>query len=99
MVDAWLHCERLTPDGQQETYTAVLRDLQSGTIFTIPNCQTPLLIWNGIVLSWTPSGYESVPSIRDYSEVVVRTPQSTVNALRAGYIPVVHSSGSSLPPS
>jgi hypothetical protein len=90
MVDAWLHRERLTKDGQQETYTAVLRDLPPGTIFTIPNCQTALLIWNGTVLSWTPGGYESVPSIRDYSEVVVRTPRSTVNTLRAGYIPVVH---------
>jgi hypothetical protein len=90
-VDAWLHHERLTKDGQQETYTAVLRDLPSGTFFTIPNCQTPLLIWNGTVLCWTPSGYESVPTIRDYSEVVVRTPRSTVNSLRAGYIPVVHS--------
>lgn len=89
-VDAWLHRERLTKDGQQETYIAVLRDLPSGTIFTIPNCQTPLLSWNGTVLSWTPSGYEVTPSIRDYSEVVVRTPRSRVNALRAGYIPVFH---------
>ncbi|HJN12269.1 MAG: hypothetical protein QGG09_06720 [Pirellulaceae bacterium] len=90
-VDAWLHRDRLTKDGQQETYTAVLRELPSGTFFTIPNCQTPLLLWHGTALSWTPSGYETVPSIRDYSEVIVRTPRSTVNALRAGYIPVVHS--------
>ncbi len=91
-IDAWLHRERLTPDGQQETYTDVLRELPSGTFFSIPNCQTPLLLWNGTALSWTASGYESVPSIRDYSEVVVRTPRSTINALRAGYIPVVHPS-------
>ena len=97
-IDTWLHSERLTPDSQQETYIAVLRDLPSGTFLTIPNCQAPMLLWNGTVLSWTPSGYESVPTIRDYLEVVVRTPQSTVNALRAGYIPVVHPSASTPPP-
>lgn len=98
-IDAWLHRERLTLDRQQQTYMAVLRDLPSGTFFTIPNCQAPLLLWKGTALSWTPSGYEPVPTIRDYSEVVVRTPRSTVNALSAGYIPVVHLTASSPPPS
>jgi len=98
-VDAWLHRERLTSDGQQGTFTAVLRDLPSGAFFTIPNCQTPLLLWKGTVLSWTPGGYEFIPTVRDYSKVVVRSPRSTVNALSAGYIPVVDATASTPPPS
>ncbi len=91
-VDAQLHRERLTADGQQQTYRATLRELPSGTFFTIDECQGPLLRWKKSIFLWTQSGYESVSAINNDSNVLVHTPQSTVNALLAGFIPVVHSS-------
>ena len=94
-IDDRLHGERLTSEGEQETYMGVLRDLPSGTFFSIPGYQAPLLLWKGTALSWTPGGYETVPLVNGRSKVNVRTPRSTVNALRAGYIPVVHTSAES----
>lgn len=89
-IDAWLHEDRLTSSGHQRTHDVVLGDLPPGTFVTLPDHGRPLLYWQGRLFAWTPGGYKPGPPTDANLEVVVRTPKSTVNALRAGYVPVVH---------
>lgn len=88
-IDACLHGDRLTSSGQQPTYDAVLGELPPGTIVTLPDQLAPLLFWRGCLFTWTTKGYERGPKVDDALDVIVRTPRSTVNALRAGYVPAI----------
>jgi hypothetical protein len=97
-IDARLHADRTTQSEEQRTFLGRLGDLPDGTFITLPDDQTPLLLWEAKLLAWTPARYIQGPHVDDDCEVLVRTPRSTVNALRAGYIPTIHSSWSQQTP-
>lgn len=92
-LDDRLHAERLTLDDSQRTFPANLADLPDG-VFVVREGQgeTAYLVWGGHLLAWSPGGYRGRESRRGGEKVRVLTPRSTVEALRAGYVPEVHTS-------
>jgi hypothetical protein len=92
-LDDSLHAERLNPDGSQRTFAANVDDLPDGVLVTRRQPAVgAYLLWKGRLLAWSPGGYrERLP--RPWGErVVVLTPRSTVEVVRAGYVPAVHAS-------
>jgi hypothetical protein len=91
-IDARLHADRMDPEGRKRTYRTRLRELPDG-VLVITNGAAPsvCLLWHGLLHAWTPSGYKRHTRIRTAEEVQVLTPRSTVQAIRAGYVPEVHS--------
>lgn len=84
-IDDILHRERIDPDGNKVTFTALLNDLPDGTFIRLRN--QPFLVADGLLYHWTPSGYEEQTQPDNAEEVTVLTPRSTVNAFRAGSRP------------
>ncbi|MGH7333907.1 MAG: hypothetical protein ACREKS_14435 [Candidatus Rokuibacteriota bacterium] len=95
VLDRVLHRDRLTPDGTQRTFVADLDELPDGVFVTQPDLPTPHLVWRGMLWPWSLTGY-TPPVLRpDHGPATVLTPHSTVNALGAGYSPMVHESAPS----
>jgi hypothetical protein len=90
-MDDRLHSDRLTSDKKRRTFVAQLNELPDGTFVTTKAApEQALLVWNRL-LAWSPGGYgEQRP--RSTEEVIVLTPAATVEAMRRGYVPVVHDS-------
>ena len=94
-MDEVLHAERLTQaryikDRKKRTFTAVLNRLPDGTFVLWQ--ERPYLVWEDVLLPWTPTGYEAPIGRPKSGEGVVLTPPSTVAALAHGYRPVLHAS-------
>jgi hypothetical protein len=66
------------------TYEALLQDLPDGTFIEIED--KAWLVAGGHVHAWTPFGYEKGKVLPGGLRVKVLTPQSVVNAFRAGYV-------------
>jgi hypothetical protein len=92
-IDHCLHAERLTPDRSKRTFPANLDELPDGVFVAIaPRGEQPYMVRGKRLLAWSPGGYrESLPRPR-HETVKLLTPPSTVAAIRAGYIPDIHSS-------
>lgn len=92
-LDSQLHAERLNPDGSQRRCEANLDDLPDGVFVTRrESVERAYLLWKGRLLVWSPGAYfDRLPRPKG-EQVVVLTPQSTVEAIRAGYAPEVHRS-------
>jgi hypothetical protein len=90
-LDDQLHAERLNADGSQCTFEANLDDLPDGVFVTRRESGgRAYLLWKGRLLAWSPGCYrERLPRPKGEA-VVVLTPRSTVEVVRAGYIPAVH---------
>jgi hypothetical protein len=89
-IDKVLHEERVTSDRKKVTYLEELSDLPQGTFVSLT--KTPdkaFLIWYGVLWQWTPEGYIEGPKVSPMTKVNVLTPASLVNAMKAGYLPVV----------
>ncbi len=89
-LDERLHAERLGPGARTR---ADLGDLPDG-VFVTPeeSGDEAYLVWGSALLTWSPGGYgQRRPRPRGGS-VWVLTPRSTVEAIRAGYVPEVHPS-------
>ena len=54
------------------------------------------LVWNDGLLAWSPGGYTRRMDRPKEAEVLVLTPESTVAAIRGGYLPGVHLSAAVL---
>ncbi len=92
-LDARLHAERLLPDRSRRTYEAGLRDLPSGTFVTLADRPAqPYLVLERALLAWSHAGYTERLPRGGVDTVRVLTPRSVVNALAAGYAPVIHQS-------
>jgi hypothetical protein len=90
-LDRVLHQQRTAPPGR-----APLHALPDGAFVAVEGDPRPFLVLGGVLLAWTPRGYaDRIPRFDGTVEVL--TPRSTVNALRAGYRPMLHPSAS--PPS
>ena len=83
-LDEVLHRERTAPPWQ-----APLDTLPDGAFVALPGDPRPFLVLGGALLAWTPGGYTD-RAARPPAAVEVLTPRSTVEALRAGYRPVLH---------
>ena len=85
-VDRVLHRQRTGPRER-----APLGALPDGTFVALEGDPRPLLVLGDALLAWHPRGYgERIRRVDAAVEVL--TPASTVQALRAGYIPVLHPS-------
>lgn len=92
-IDACLHAERIGPGRSKATFRAAPADLPDGAFVTdVDGLDAPQLLWDGRLLLWSPGGYVSSRPVPHHGEVTVLTPRSTLNAIRAGYVPEVHPS-------
>lgn len=94
-MDTQLHDERLTDarllkDKRKRTHTAVLGYLPSGTFVEIE--KRPCLWWQSTIYPWTIGGYLSPISLLSDKLVVVLTPNSIIQTIQFGYIPMIHHS-------
>ncbi len=97
-IDARLHAERVLPDNSKRTYRAKLDDLPDGVCVRFPDREAICLLWSDALLAWSAGGYTqrmSRPSGIEV-EVEVLTPETTVRAIRGGYVPEVHPSAHAL---
>jgi hypothetical protein len=92
-MDERLHAERANADRSKRSHPAQLADLPDGVFVTVPSeGQDAWLVRDGQLVKWSPGGYgERRPRLAQLN-VELLTPPSTVAAIRAGYLPVIHAS-------
>jgi hypothetical protein len=86
-IDRQLQIERT---GRRSVCRSI-NDLPDGS-FVSDNCRDAYLVLKKHLLLWTPGGYTR-PADKVAFPVSVLTPPSVVNALKAGYLGGIHSSG------
>jgi hypothetical protein len=92
-LDSRLHGERLNPDGSKRRFEANLDYLPDGVFVTRREpVERAYLLWKGRLLVWSPGGYRDRLRRPKAERVAVLTPESTVEAILAGYAPEVHAS-------
>ncbi len=91
-IDERLHADRLDRPRSKRTFTASLADLPDGVFITHQGEDQALLIQGHSLLVWSPAGYRERLRRRNADAVSVLTPESTVAAIRAGFILQVHPS-------
>jgi hypothetical protein len=90
-IDRQLHAERVAPRTHAKvTYEAEINNLPDSVMIALNG--DAYLIWRGDLLKWSPGGYHERIAQPNAGTVTVLTPRSTVNAIRAGYVPQVHES-------
>jgi hypothetical protein len=95
VIDGSLHAERLCHDGSKRSFTAALDQLPDGVIVTAPSLgDQSHLVLGARLLVWSPRGYAEQRRRPKGLDVTVLTPGSTVEAIRAGYLPEIHPSAS-----
>ncbi|WP_062111229.1 hypothetical protein [Aureimonas sp. AU40] len=88
-VDAALHAARVTRGRRQVRYEAPLDSLPDGAMVEMDGAAW--LVWRGRRHRWSPAGYLEAEPL-DARNMSVLTPAPTVDVLRAGYEPVLHTS-------
>jgi hypothetical protein len=92
-IDNLLHTERVRSDGTKVTYRSRLKDLPTGVIVSLDGePEAAFLIVASTLWRWTPGGYAVPRAIDAAVEATVLTPRSTVHAIVAGYVSVLHTS-------
>jgi hypothetical protein len=92
-IDARLHSERIGPDRGKRTFTAELADLPDGVFVTVEDRgEAAYLVRGRHLLEWSPAGYRKRRPRPGGGRVRVLTPASTVETIRAGYVPEIHAS-------
>ena len=86
-IDQVLHWQRRLVDGARVTYQAPLSELPDG-VFIVYDGEF-WLANDGGLHRWTPAGYTDRIDQFD-GPAAVLTPRATVEAIRAGYRPLVH---------
>jgi len=87
-LDKQLHAERLNLDGSKRCFAANLDDLPDGVFVKLD--EFAYLVLKSHLLAWSPAGYRDRLPRPSGEQVSVLTPRSTVEAIRAGYVPEVH---------
>jgi len=92
-VDRRLHEERVGARSKAKlTTVAALAELPDGAMVALPgDAAQAYLVMAGKLLPWSFGGY-GAPITAPDGTVAVLTPPTTVAALRAGYVPLVHPS-------
>ena len=92
-IDNRLHTERLAPDKKKKVHMANLADLPNGVFVKMVDWEeNAYLVWNDKLLLWTPGGYTGKKKRPHDTKVAVLTPKSTVEVIRAGYVPEIRPS-------
>lgn len=92
-LDNHLHADRIGPAGERVTFSEPLSSLPDGAMVVLNG--SPHLKWKANALMWSDTGYCGSDARPSENELVaVLTPQTTVRALRSGYVPQVHDSAS-----
>ena len=86
-IDQVLHWQRRLVNGARVTYPALLSELPDG-VFIAADGEF-WLAYDGGLHRWTPAGYTDRIDQFD-GPAAVLTPRATVEAIRAGYRPLVH---------
>jgi hypothetical protein len=89
-IDRVMHAERIDSGGVKRLHEARLEDLPDGTM--LAEGGWAWLLMDGTLLRWSPSGYHSRQTTRGPATVMVLTPPSVIDVLRAGYEPGIHPS-------
>jgi hypothetical protein len=90
-IDSRLHGERVASDRSRRFFTEALDGLPDGVFVTAGGPEEPAyLVWGDNLLAWSPAGYQLRRPREKDERVMVLTPKSTVQAIRAGYVPEVH---------
>jgi hypothetical protein len=90
-IDDVLHSDRLEPAGLKRTFTAELNQLSDGVIVTMEGSPNrAFLIRGDSLLAWSPGGYRQWLARTKGQRVSVLTPESTVAAIRSGFVPQIH---------
>jgi hypothetical protein len=87
-IDNILHQERINRRGEKVSYEASIKDLPDGTFIEWEGIAC--LVANNKIFPWSPFGYEKEQTLPEGQRVKVLTPRSTVNAIRAGYVPQIN---------
>src|SRR5262249_24838169 len=92
-IDSRLHAERVDAQGGKRPFQADLDRLPSGVFVTLPGQEEQAwLLWGDWLLAWSPGGYGERRTRPLGVQVAVLTPGSTVEVIRAGYVPGLDSS-------
>jgi hypothetical protein len=92
-IDRQLHVERLASDRSKRSFLAGLDELPNGVFVTVAaGGEQAYLVWGDRLLAWTRGGYGERRRRPTGEEMRVLTPQATVKAIRAGYVPEIHPS-------
>ena len=96
-IDRRLHAERTRLDRSKRVFEASLGEMPNGVFVRHADWgEDAYLVWNGGLLAWTAGGYTRRMDRPKKAEVAVLTPEATVAALRAGYVPEIHPSAVAL---
>ncbi len=91
VIDARLHAERVTPDGDKVTWRTRFGGLPEGAFVVLDGAAA--LVWRGRVWPWSHAGYgRGRPPLAAGTTVEVLTPASIVALFRTGFTPQVHAS-------
>ena len=92
-MDRVLHKARvMSRSREQVTHAAKLSELPEGVFFRVAPDRGPLVHWRGRVWTWSFEGYSAGPETLP-ERVEVLTPEPTVKAIAAGYVPVCIATG------
>ena len=90
-INARLHADRVQPGSRiARRHTGALGSLPDGCFVLAES--SPALLVDGRLLTYTPAGYACAIPADPAAVVPVLTPRCTVEVLRAGYRPELHSS-------
>jgi hypothetical protein len=84
-IDEVIHRERIDSELKKVTHHRLSSHIPEGTFIVMDS--HPYLFSNGSLHRWTPVGYENSMVMPKASMVTVLTPNSIVNAFRAGFVP------------
>ena len=84
-VDAVIHAERTTPEGNKRMHIEQMDGLPDGAF--VAKGKTALLVKGHQLFPWNPGGYGPPIERPKGKPAVVLTPPSIINAFRAGYTP------------
>jgi hypothetical protein len=92
-MDDCLHAERVNSDRSKNTFSSALDQLPDGVLVTFEGqpAQAYLVLGDSL-LAWSWQGYQRRRPRPNNERVIVLTPKSTVEVIRAGYVPEVHAS-------
>ena len=88
-----MHAERIASDRSKRSFVAALDELPDGVFVTVSVWgESSYLVRGDYLLAWSPAGYGERRQRPKGAEVKLLTPPSTVETIRAGYVPEIHAS-------
>jgi hypothetical protein len=92
-IDRCLHVERVTANRSKNSFSAIIDGLSDGVFVTVEAWgKQAYLVWGNHLIEWSPGGYRQRYPRPSGKMVRVLTPKSTVEVIRAGYVPEIHPS-------